>query len=114
MATRDEQRAERVRRQLAKLLGEDGGFLPGSIVSRSIRCGKANCACKLLQSPQLHGPYVQWSYSYRNKRFTRWFSEDQLERYRSQIDRGRRLKQLLVELDQAEIQRAERAEGWGT
>lgn len=112
MARADDARAERIRRQLAELLTERGGFLPGSLVTRSIPCGKKVCACHA-DPPQLHGPYMQWSYSYRGKRFTRWLSSDQAARYRPQVDRGRLLKELLAELDAAEIRRVERAEGWG-
>ena len=77
-----------------------------------MRCGRHNCACHA-DPPQLHGPYVQWSYSYRGKRFNRWLSAEQADRLRDQVDRGRRIKELTAELDAAEIHRAEREEGWG-
>ncbi len=110
MTKRDDERLERIRSELAALVVE--GSLPGSLVVRSLRCGRRNCACH--QDPtQLHGPYVQWSYSYRGKRVARWLNAEQTERLRDQVERGRQIKELTAELDAAEIRRIERAEGWG-
>jgi hypothetical protein len=112
MNTREALRAQAARRRLAELLSEPGGILPGGLVERMMRCGKHNCRCKS-EPPQLHGPYLQWGYSKDRKRFTRWLTPDQVERYRPQIERGRRFTELLEELDEAELRRVERAEGWG-
>jgi hypothetical protein len=111
VARRDDEALERIRQELAALVVQ--GSLPGSLVVRTLRCGRGNCACHADQ-PKLHGPYVQWSYSYRAKRVNRWLTAEQADRLRAQVDRGRRIKQLAAELDAAEIRRAERAEGWGT
>ncbi len=112
MASREQLRAERIRRQLARLLADPEGTLPGSLVVRSLRCGRPGCACHA-DPPQLHGPYVQWSCSFQGQRVNRWLSPEQVQLYRSQIDRGRHLKELLAELDAAEILRVEREQGWG-
>ncbi len=77
-----------------------------------MKCGKQNCRCKA-DPPQLHGPYVQWGYSKGRRRFTRWLTPEQRGRYEPEIERGQRLMELLVELNEAEIRRVERAEGWG-
>ena len=45
------QALERARAELATL----GPCLPGSVVVRTGRCGKANCACRA-DPPRLHGP----------------------------------------------------------
>lgn len=113
MSTRDERRAVVARQRLIDLLAEDAGTLPGGLVERMMRCGKPNCRCKAAP-PQLHGPYIQWGYSTRRKRVTRWMSGAQVERYRPEIERGQLLMELLEELDEAELRRVERAEGWGT
>jgi len=113
MSVRDDKRVVVARKQLIDLLGEPGGALPGGIVERMMKCGKANCRCKA-DPPQLHGPYLQWGYSKGRKRFTRWLTPEQANRYRPKIERGRRLMELLVKLDEVEIRRVERAEGWGT
>ena len=112
MASREQRHAERIRRQLVRLLTDPEGTLPGSLVVRCLRCGRPSCACHA-EPRQLHGPYVQWSYSFRGKRVNRWLSPEQEHIYRSQVDRGRHLKQLLAELDAAEILRAEHDQGWG-
>jgi hypothetical protein len=111
MARRDDEHLGRIRTELAALVVE--GSLPGSLVVRTLRCGRQNCACHG-DPPQLHGPYVQWSYSYRGKRVARWLNAEQAGRLRAQVERGRRIKELTAELDAAEIERVERAEGWGT
>lgn len=113
MSARDEQRVAIARQHLVDLLAEHGGILPGGIVERMMKCGKPGCRCKA-DPPQLHGPYIQWGYSKGRKRFTRWLTAEQAERYRPEVERGRRFTELLVQLDEVEIRRAERAEGWGT
>ena len=113
MSARDEQRVAIARRRLIDLLAEPGGALPGGIVERMMKCGKAGCRCKA-DPPQLHGPYLQWGYSKGRRRFTRWLTPEQAERYRPEIEQGRRITELLVHLDEVEIRRVERAEGWGT
>ncbi|MDA8058367.1 MAG: hypothetical protein M0Z40_12555 [Actinomycetota bacterium] len=112
MSANDAQRAARLRRRLAKLLADTDGMLPGSLIERSLRCGKQHCRCKA-DPPELHGPYLQWGYTAGRKRITRWLSTDQAERYRPEIERARRFRELVAELEDAEIRRVERAEGWG-
>lgn len=112
MSTAERRAVQALRRRLADLLAEPDGILPGGIVERTLRCDKRNCRCKA-EPPQLHGPYIQWGYSRGRKKVTRWLTAEQLERYRSQIDRGAQLKALLAALQEAEIRRVEQAEGWG-
>lgn len=113
VSERDEDRAATARRRLVELLREDDHLLPGGVIDRMMRCGKANCRCASDQG-ELHGPYHQWGYSRGGHRHTRRLSDAQLERYGPQIDRGHRLTELLAELEDAELTRVERAEGWGT
>ena len=90
----------------------EGAMLPGGLVNRMTSCGKANCRCHG-DPPQPHGPYVQWGYSIGRTRVTRRLTPEQVERYRPEIERGRRFMVLAEELDLAEVRRVERAEGWG-
>lgn len=113
MSARDDQRVGTARQRLVDLLLEDEGILPGGLVERMTRCGKQNCRCNG-KPPQLHGPYIQWGYSQGRERITRRLSGQQAERYRPAIERGRQFMELLVELDELEVQRVERAEEWGT
>jgi hypothetical protein len=109
---RDEERRARVLEQLRDLLATTSRVLPGSLVERTMICGKASCRCHD-DPPHLHGPYVQWSYTVANKRFTRWLTPKQQERYRGRIEAGKQLRELVKELERAEVLSVERAEGWG-
>jgi hypothetical protein len=112
VSRRDDERIRRARTELIALLEEEGHFLPGGLVERVMRCGKANCRCSA-EPPRLHGPYHQWGYSKGGRRYTRRLNDAQLGRYAPEIERGRRFMELLTELDDAEITRVERAERWG-
>ena len=48
-----------------------------------------------------------------NKRFTRWLTPEQQERYRGRIEVGKQLRELVKELERAEVFSVERAERWG-
>lgn len=112
MTRRDNERIDKARRALLELFSEDGRLLPGGVIERMMRCGKPNCRCNA-DPPQLHGPYHQWAYTKGSRRYTRRLTDAQLERYGPDIERGRRFMQLLAELDEAELNRVERAERWG-
>ncbi|MBI9095761.1 MAG: hypothetical protein JEY71_12870 [Sphaerochaeta sp.] len=47
-------------RELALQLKDIGFVWPGSLVSRYLTCGKANCACHKDPASR-HGPYLYWS-----------------------------------------------------
>jgi len=108
---RDDKRIRAARRELVALLEQDQHLLPGGVIERMMRCGKPNCRCSA-DPAQLHGPYYQWGYSKAGRRYTRRLTDEQLQRYRPQIERGRRLMELLAELDDAEITHVEQVEGW--
>jgi hypothetical protein len=97
----------RLRAQLAQI----GFALPGSIVERRMRCGKAGCRCKA-DPPQLHGPYIQWTRKVAGKTVTRTLSKQQYERYRPWFDNARRLRELVAELEALSLRTVERAEEW--
>ena len=101
----------RTRRQLAAALAELDFVLPGSIVVRHMRCGKAACRCKA-DPPELHGPYISWTRKVAGKTITRLLSPDQLDRYQSGFDNARRLRELIAELETLSLRAAEQAEGW--
>jgi len=90
------------RRGLAAELGAIDGVLPGSVVVRHMRCGKASCACKA-DPPALHGPYIQWTRTVNGKTVTRFLSEEQLARYQPWFDNSRRLKDLVAKLEIASV-----------
>ena len=47
-----------------------GYALPGTLGTRYMRCGKANCRCKA-DPPSLHGPYLHWTRTVDGKTVTR-------------------------------------------
>jgi hypothetical protein len=92
-------------------LAEIGFALPGSVVERHMRCGKAACRCKA-DPPQLHGPYVQWTHRVNGKTVTRFLDPVQRERYKPWFDNARRLRELVSEIEALSLAAAEQAEGW--
>ncbi len=99
------------RRALSDQLAQIDGALPGSIVERYQRCGKAACRCKA-DPPQLHGPYIQWTRKVVGKTVTRTLTDEQYQRYRPWFDNARRLRELTTELEALSLRTAETAEGW--
>jgi hypothetical protein len=104
---------EATRRGIAETMAEIDGALPGSVVIRTMRCGKRGCACKA-DPPALHGPYIQWTRTVNGKTVTKFLSEDQLARYQAWFDNARRLKELTAMLQIASVRAVERHEGWHT
>jgi hypothetical protein len=92
-------------------LAQTGLALPGTVVTRSMPCGKTGCRCKA-DPPQLHGPYHQWTRKVDGKTVTRWLSAEQAVRYEAWFSNARRLRQLLTELEGLSLRVAERIEGW--
>ena len=99
------------RRRIAAALGKIDGVLPGSVVVRHVRCGKANCACAA-DPPRLHGPYIQWTRTVEGKTVTRMLSPEQLASYQTWFDNARRLRELVTQLEAASLSALEASEGW--
>jgi hypothetical protein len=93
---------------LARRLTEAGFVLPGSLFSRHMRCGKANCRCHD-DPPALHGPYFQWTRTAANgKTLTRLLPDDLAAQYQSWFDNARRVREVLSELEVLSITIIER------
>jgi hypothetical protein len=90
-----------------------GFCLPGSLVTRSTRCGNQGCRC--YSDPDcLHGPYLSWTRKVGGKTVTRGLSADQAERYQSWFENTKRLRQLVNELENLAVEAIVEAEGWET
>lgn len=101
------------RRELTDQIAALGPTLPGSLVSRSSRCGNRNCRCHT--DPEMrHGPYWTWTRSVGGKTITRALSEEQAERYRPWFDNARRLRELVDQLKKLAIEQAETDDQWPT
>ena len=98
---------QRHQEALARRLAEAGFVLPGSLITRKMRCGKPNCHCHA-EPPELHGPYLQWNRSAGGKTLTRLLPADVAERYQGWFDNARRLNDTLRELEALSIAIVER------
>lgn len=110
-ASRRSKQSDTSRRRIATAIGGIDAVLPGSVVVRHVRCGKANCACKA-DPPRLHGPYIQWTRTDNGKTVTKLLSQEQLDRYQPWFDNARRLRDLLSQLEEASLKAMAAAEGW--
>jgi hypothetical protein len=99
------------RRELTDQIAALGPTLPGSLVTRSSRCGNRNCRCHT-DPGQRHGPYWTWTRSVGGKTITRALSNEQAERYRPWFDNARRLRELVDALKQLAIEQAETDDRW--
>lgn len=99
------------RAAIAARLAQAGFALPGSLIERTARCGKANCSCKA-DPPKLHGPYHQWTRKIDGKTSTINLTDDQLERYGPWFAEAQRLRRLLNDLEQLTLRLASRREDW--
>lgn len=88
----------RAQARIAKALAEVGFVLPGSVATRSYRCGKDNCACHG-DPPRLHGPYIQWSHQAKGKTVHANLTPEQLADYQAFFDNAAKLRKLVTELE---------------
>ena len=101
------------RRELTDQIAALGPTLPGSLVTRTSRCGNRGCRCQT-DPDQRHGPYWTWTRSVGGKTITRALTTEQADRYRPWFDNARRLRELVDELKQLAIEQAETDDQWPT
>ncbi|MGH3635334.1 MAG: DUF6788 family protein [Mycobacterium sp.] len=100
---------EQQRRKITADITALGFCLPGSLITRSTRCGNPGCHCQS-EPAQLHGPYLTWTRKVGAKTVTRNLSAAQAERYRPWFDNSRRLRELINELETLSVRAASDAE----
>jgi hypothetical protein len=88
-----------------------GPCLPGSLVTRSSRCGTPSCRCHT-DPDRLHGPYLSWTRKVDDKTVTRNLDSEQAQRYRPWFENSKRLRALVSELEAVSAQMAVEAEQW--
>lgn len=103
--------AKRRQRQITAEIAKLGLCLPGSLVTRTTRCGTPTCHCHG-DPEQLHGPYPTWIRKVGARSVTRTLSSAQVQRYRQFFDNTKRLRELISELEALGAQVVEQAEGW--
>jgi hypothetical protein len=95
--------AERRRREIAAEIANIGFCLPGSLVTRTTRCGTKSCRCH--HDPErLHGPYLSWTRKVGAKTVTRNLDRAQAERLQPLFENHKRLRHLLAELEAVAVQ----------
>lgn len=109
--THNEINFESERQRIMTELSGLGFVLPGSITTRTSRCGNPGCSCHATP-PRLHGPYQTWTRKVGGKTVTRNLTNDQIDRYAAWFDDARRLRTLVADLKQLSLQAAHQAEGW--
>lgn len=99
------------RRQITDEIAALGPTLPGSLVTRTSRCGNAGCRCQ--DDPdQRHGPYWTWTRSVNGKTVTRSLTDQQAKTYRTWFDNARRLRELVDQLKQLALEQAQTDNDW--
>jgi hypothetical protein len=79
-------------RQLADQLADAQPMRRGSLSQRTIRCGKAGCACA--HNPKArHGPYHSLTQAVEGKTRSRFLTEEQAAVARRQIATGRQFRE---------------------
>ncbi len=104
---------EAERRRIVDELAQIGFTLPGSIVTRTVTCGRATCRCAT-DPGQRHGPYIQWSRTIKGRTVNKMLTPQQLETYQPWIDNGRRLRHLAHQLETLSLEAMRTAESWNS
>lgn len=90
----DQERYEDLKREISQV-----NFIRrGSLLQRMMPCGKPGCRCQA-RSPQLHGPYYQWTRKVSGKTVTARVNKAQAGLLRKWIANGRRLNKLVGEME---------------
>ncbi|MEW6073310.1 MAG: DUF6788 family protein [Planctomycetota bacterium] len=95
--TRRESDAERYE-ALKRAVADVGLIRRGSLVRRSMPCGKPGCRCQA-KPPRLHGPYYQWTRKASGKTVTVRVSRSEAQLFKRWIDNGRRLDKLVGQME---------------
>lgn len=101
------------RREIVDAIATLGPTLPGSLVTRTSRCGNPGCRCQA-DPDRRHGPYWTWTRSINGKTVTRALSDEQAHRYQPWFDNTHRLRELVNELKQLGLEQAQTDPDWPT
>ena len=93
------------RRELAAAIAEIGFTAAGTVLQVRTVCGTASCACHT-DPGKRHGPYWQHTRKVSNKTVTRRLTPAQAALYTEWIENGRKLRDLLTQMQQLSDQAA--------
>lgn len=99
----DADRYEALKRELADV----ALIRRGSLVRRFMACGKTGCRCQA-RSPELHGPYYQWTRKMNGKTVTVRVTQQEAKLLEQWIRNGRRFDKLVSDLERVSYRLTER------
>ncbi len=73
-------------------------FCKGTLLKRTMKCGKAQCACRS-DPAKRHGPYFEWTYKAKGKTVNVKLTRDVMPLFRAAAHQYRNLKSLLDRLE---------------
>ena len=86
-------------REMKEGLGQLSYFCKGTILRRTMKCGRATCPCA--RDPKSrHGPYFDWSYKVAGKTTSHRLSAQEAKIYMEAAIEYRKLKRLLRRMEQ--------------
>ncbi|HUJ82875.1 MAG TPA: DUF6788 family protein [Candidatus Acidoferrales bacterium] len=85
-------------RELTASLGELGYFCKGTVLSRTLKCGRATCPCAN-DPKKRHGPYFEWTYKVAGKTVHHRLSAQEAKVYEDGAAEYRKLKLLLRRME---------------
>lgn len=94
-ARRDQDRYSK----LKEALGELDYFCKGTVLSRTLKCGRATCPCAT-DPKRRHGPYFEWTYKVAGKTAHHRLSKQKAEIYMRGAAEYRKLKKLLGQMEE--------------
>ncbi len=77
-------------------------FCKGTVLQRTMKCGKAQCACRR-DPAKRHGPYFEWTYKAKGKTVNVKLTPETAPLYTAASQQYRRLKALLNRLERLSL-----------
>lgn len=85
-------------RELKAALGQLAYFCKGTVLSRTMKCGRATCSCG--NDPKSrHGPYFEWTYKVAGKTAHHRLSAQEAKVYEEGAAEYRKLKRMLRRME---------------
>jgi hypothetical protein len=84
--------------KLRKLLAEIAYFCKGTVLSRTLKCGRPTCPCATNPKSR-HGPYFEWTYKVAGKTVHHRLSAQEAEVYTQGSTEYRKLKRILQSME---------------
>ena len=83
---------------MKKALESLGYFCKGTVLSRTLKCGRLTCSCAH-DPTRRHGPYFEWTYKAAGKTVHHRLSIEEAKVYESASSEYRKLKSLLRRME---------------